>query len=593
MSASDEATTHDAAGVRRATAAASDPARAGAPGLERALRHLADVVASVPDGLETEGADALRATRDRLVRDVAATAGRTRDPDAPLLVVLGGVTGAGKSTVTNTLVGRSVVRTGVIRPTTATPTLVVHPTGARWFRDERVLPGLPRVDDAAGRVAGEVLVVVEDPAIPEGLALVDAPDVDSVSEANRELADRLLDAADVWVWFTTAGKYADEESMRYVRRAADRHTSMIIALTQVRAADRLEVVTDLRGKLADAGAEDAPIAVVPWAEVRDGRLPDDAVAELSATVLPLSSPAGRREHRQRTLDGALDRLPAEVAPLVDGLRDQLEQARQLTAEAASAYGKATRDFGAAIEEGLPLQQEVLSRWNRFVGGSRLLRLAEEASGQARTWLRSLLEATADSKEERLEREVKAEVADTVGDVGVRLGDLAAADLAEAWWRRRAGRRLLAEQPGLGRASEDLRPRIEAGVRDWQDHVVDLVATAGAERRVRARWVSTLVNAAATGAIVVALASTGGLTGAEAGIATAAGAANQTLLTKLLGAQNLRWLVNEARADLTSRFEAVAADERQRATRAVAEATPEPELVERLEAAVGAVADARR
>lgn len=575
------------------SAPGSDAPDAARVGLPAALTELSGTLAELPDGLDTRDAPAARAQRDRLVRDVAASAARARDLDAPLLVVLGGVTGAGKSTVTNSLVGRSVVRTGVIRPTTATPTLVVHPDDTGWFRGDRVLPGLPRVADATGRVGGEVLVVVEDAAIPSGLALVDAPDVDSVSEANRELADRLLDAADVWVWFTTAGKYADEESMRYVRRAAERHTSMIVALTQVHAPDREEVVVDLRAKLADAGAADAPIVVVPWTEVTDGRLPDPALAELSAAILPLATPAGRRDHRRRTLEGALDRLPEDVGELLAWLDGQLEEARLLTADAATAYAKATRDFAASIEEGLPLQQEVLSRWNRFVGGNRILRLAEEASGQARTWLRSLLEATADSREERLEREVKLEVADTVGDVAVRLGDLAAADLAEAWRRRPSGRRILADNPTLERASPDLRERTEAAVAAWQDHVVELVATTGSERRTRARWVSTLVNAAATGAIVVALASTGGLTGAEAGIATAAGAANQTLLTKLLGAQNLRWLINAAREDLTARFDRLAAAERQRASRAVAEGTPDPELRTRIGTALASVADARR
>ncbi|MBW3620158.1 MAG: ABC transporter, partial [Actinobacteria bacterium] len=510
-------------------AASSDPTDDSDAPLPAALHALARTLADLPDGLDTPDAPAARAARDRIARDIAATAARARDLDAPLLVVLGGVTGAGKSTTANSLVGRNVVRTGVVRPTTATPTLVVHPDDAHWFRGSRVLPGLPRVADATGEVAGEVLVVVEDPAIPPGLALVDAPDVDSVSDANRELADRLLDAADVWVWFTTAGKYADEESMRYVRRAAERHTSMIVALTQVHAPDRDEVLEDLDGKLADAGAAGAQVVVVPWTEVVDGRLPASASAELSAAVLPLAAPEARRAHRRRTLEGALDRLPDDVAQVAGWLDTQLEEARLLTADAATAYARATRDFAVAIEEGLPLQQEVLSRWNRFVGGNRILRLAEEASGQARTWLRSVLVATADSREERLEREVKVEVADTVGDLATRLGDLAAADLAEAWSRRSAGRALLAAEPQLGQASPDLRARTVAEVAAWQDHVVDLVATTGSERRTRARWVSTLVNAAATGAIVVALASTGGLTGAEAGIATAAGAANQTLL----------------------------------------------------------------
>ena len=44
--------------------------------------------------------------------------------DAPLLAVVGGSTGAGKSTLVNSLVGRMVTQPGVIRPTTTSPVLV-------------------------------------------------------------------------------------------------------------------------------------------------------------------------------------------------------------------------------------------------------------------------------------------------------------------------------------------------------------------------------------------------------------------------------------------------------------------------------------
>lgn len=574
---------------------AHPPPPPGAPraDLVAALEELADLLDAPAGELATTHAEAERQHRQRLARDVRASAARARDVDAPLLVVLGGVTGAGKSTVTNSLVGREVVRTGVIRPTTSTPTLVIHPEDRPWFDGDRVLAGLPRVRTSTGAATGEVLVVVEDDAVPVGLALLDAPDVDSVSEANRDLADRLLDAADLWIWFTTAGKYADEESMRYVRRALRRRTPIVIALTQVRPDDRQEVLDDLRAKLEAEGAGDLEVEVVPWSPVEEGQVPRSAVGGLRDRLLPLAPRDARVEQRRRTLDGALDALPAEIAAVTDALRGQLDAARQLTAEAAAAYGKAARDFAAALEEGLPLQDEVLSRWNRFVGGGRVLRLAEEASGHARSWLRSLLDSTADGREERLEREVKVEVADTVADLGVRLGDLAAADVASAWHDRPAGAALLATTPGLDRAGADLRDRTVAVVAAWQDHVVELVATQGAERRTRARWVTTLLNVAATGAIVLALAQTGGLTGAEAGIATAAGAANQTLLARLLGAQNLRWLVRTAREDLAGRFEAVLADERQRFGRAVGEAAPDPDLTERLDEAVAAVEAARR
>src|SRR3712207_8459577 len=60
--------------------------------------------------------------------------------DAPLLAVVGGLTGAGKSTLVNSLVGRRVTAPGVISPTTRATVLVHHSSDARWFTDDRILP---------------------------------------------------------------------------------------------------------------------------------------------------------------------------------------------------------------------------------------------------------------------------------------------------------------------------------------------------------------------------------------------------------------------------------------------------------------------
>ncbi|MFD0469559.1 hypothetical protein ACFQ0B_15540 [Nonomuraea thailandensis] len=69
---------------------------------------------------------------------------RLRALDAPLLAVVGGSTGAGKSTLVNSLVGADVAEPGVLRPTTLVPTLVVSPADRSWFMGQNVLPGLSR-----------------------------------------------------------------------------------------------------------------------------------------------------------------------------------------------------------------------------------------------------------------------------------------------------------------------------------------------------------------------------------------------------------------------------------------------------------------
>ena len=119
---------------------------------------------------------------------------RLRAQGAPLLVVVGGSTGAGKSTLVNSLLGQHVSVPGVLRPTTRSPVLAHHPLDERWFSTDRVLPGLARLtsDEASATGGARQLRLVAADALAQGLALLDAPDIDSVEVANRELAAQLL-----------------------------------------------------------------------------------------------------------------------------------------------------------------------------------------------------------------------------------------------------------------------------------------------------------------------------------------------------------------------------------------------------------------
>jgi energy-coupling factor transporter ATP-binding protein EcfA2 len=138
---------------------------------------------------------------------------RARALDAPLLAVVGGSTGAGKSTLVNALVGAEVSPAGVLRPTTRGPVLVCHPSDAAAFAGPRVLPGLDRHTGAGAGGPGELRVVVSERLDP-GLALLDAPDIDSVVEGNRRLAAALLAAADLWLFVTTASRGASSARAR-------------------------------------------------------------------------------------------------------------------------------------------------------------------------------------------------------------------------------------------------------------------------------------------------------------------------------------------------------------------------------------------
>ena len=70
-------------------------------------------------------------------------------------------------------------------------------------------------------------------ALPAGLALLDAPDIDSVVTANRVLAAQLMAAADLWIFVTTAARYADAVPWDLLLDASERGASVAIVLDRV------------------------------------------------------------------------------------------------------------------------------------------------------------------------------------------------------------------------------------------------------------------------------------------------------------------------------------------------------------------------
>src|SRR3990170_1558722 len=147
--------------------------------LEGALTALRAAVAPVTFPLPlAEAADQQRAAAEITSQLDDYVLPRLATIDAPLLTVVGGSTGAGKSTLVNSLVGRRVSAPGVIRPTTRAPVLVHHSADAAWFTDDRILPGLARSSGDTNDLRS--LKLVSDDSIPPGLAILDAPDIDSV-----------------------------------------------------------------------------------------------------------------------------------------------------------------------------------------------------------------------------------------------------------------------------------------------------------------------------------------------------------------------------------------------------------------------------
>jgi hypothetical protein len=515
-----------------------------------ALEELRSAVAATSLELEIDGVAAARADRDALVRQADDyLLPRLRELGAPLLAVVGGSTGAGKSTLVNSLLGVEVSRPGVLRPTTRAPVLVCHPQDRARFEGDRVLPGLARTTGPTPGGEGTVHLVSSE-ALPVGLAVLDAPDIDSVVRRNRELAAELLAAADLWIFVTTAARYADAVPWDLLADAGARGAAMAVVLDRVPPDAVDEVEADLRRMLAEHGVRTALVHPVRESALTDGLLPETEVAPLRSWLLDLGRDAEARATVIRTtLEGALDEVERRAAALAAAAAAQADAADRLRDHVRREYAAGREEIDDALGSGALLRGEVLARWHDVVGAGELMRnvQARVSSVRDRLWaaVTGRPSATAGVQEA-----VESGVA-TLVRVGA---DHAAEGTATRWRREPAGRTLLAGRDDLARASTALVAGLPDEVRSWQGAVLDLVRAEGAEKRTSARIASYTVNGAGLAVMLAVFVQTAGLTGAEMAIAGGTTAAGQKLLEAIFGDQAIRSLAKRAREDLLARVD---------------------------------------
>ncbi|CAN5667558.1 dynamin family protein [soil metagenome] len=556
-----------------------------APSIVDRLAHVRERLRAAGFPLATAGAAEAGSERDELIGQIDDyLLPRLLSLDAPVLTVLGGSTGAGKSTLMNSLVGRQVSVAGVLRPTTRVPVLVCHPAEVGWFSDDRILPGLARSTGGTRSEEGELHLVVDQDVV-SGLALLDAPDIDSVEEANRELGSQLLAAADLWLFVTTAARYADAVPWDFLRAAQARSTSLAVVLNRVPPGAEGVVAEHLAAMLRKEGLEDAPLFVVREAQLSGGLVHEEEIAPVRRWLNGLIADAEARDGVVRTtLEGALGNLRQRVPLLATHLDEQAAAGRRLRAEVDRAYESARRSVAEPLADGRLLRGEVLSRWQYVVGTGDLMRSLESRLG----WLRDRVQEVVMGRPSAVS-EVATAVETSIETLVGAAADAAAERVVEAWRGLPGGGQLLTGAEGrMDRSAPAFRPALSASVRGWQAFVLELVAAEGASKRAIGRALSLGVNGLGVALMVAMFAQTGGLTGGEVVVAGGTAAVSQKLLEALFGDQAVRQLTARARADLLQRVGDLLDEEAARFRALIAAVSPAPGLAEELRTGAAAL-----
>jgi energy-coupling factor transporter ATP-binding protein EcfA2 len=474
--------------------------------------------------------------------------------DAPLLAVVGGSTGSGKSTLVNSLVGSVVSQCGVLRPTTRLPVLVHHPKDEPWFNGSRILPNLARITGVDGPAGGArddhtAISLVSSQTLPAGLALLDAPDIDSVVHANRDLAGQLFLAADLWLFVTTAARYADAVPWEFLRGASEHGTSVAIVLDRVPPDAMEEIRTHLASMLRERGLASAPIFTIAETTVTaDGLLSEREIARLRSWLSALARDAKARSIVvRRTLDGVLKSLPDSVLTLSGASAEQELAATALHLEVKAAYLDAMQSVENAMTDGTLLRGEVLARWQEFVGTGQFLRQVEAGISRLRDRIAAAVKGNSPPTS-GLGEALQSGVAELL----TAQSRDARATVLRRWRQLPGGSALVAAHPELAAGAPETVDNVERLVLGWQREVRDMVRAESGDKRTTARVLSFGVNGVGVILMLLVFSQTGGLTGGEAGIAGGSALLAQRILEAIFGDQAVRKLAARARLKLMVR-----------------------------------------
>jgi energy-coupling factor transporter ATP-binding protein EcfA2 len=513
--------------------------------LEAALLNLRKRVAAIPLVFEVEGSADIKAERAKLLSQIDDyLLPRVRRSAAPVLVALVGSTGAGKSTLVNSIVGSKVSATGVRRPTTNSPVLACHPDDIDWFAENNFLPTLPRVRQEGLARPGRdgLLVLAASEGMPRGVALLDTPDIDSVVKAHHEFAYQFLDASDLWLFMTSSSRYADGPVWEILQHARDRRAALGVVLSRVPQAHRQELTDHFEAMLDANGIRSADRFVILETPLLDGMLPPDAYQQIREWLADTAQRADRRVAvLTQTMSGVLDTFKTRVPKVAAHVEAQVVLRSQLRRHAADAFQSALADAEKGLRGSALLHGEVLARWQDCVESGDLS-ARKAAKGKAKRARRGPQRLAA----------LSSALREAVESFIISLADQAAEQVDSRWRESPAGALLLSDaaaerargeqvkqifESAFGDnklpATSDLSARAARAVAAWQDHLAHLARDAG-ER-----------NPEALG-LVMAVAMLAEGSAGSSGAGTVATAANE-----LLTARTTRTV--QDRADLLDRI----------------------------------------
>jgi hypothetical protein len=325
--------------------------------------------------------------------------------------------------------------------------------------------------------------------------------------AHYDFAYQFLDASDLWLFMTSASRYADAPVWELLQHARDRGAALGVVLSRVPPSHRAELVGHFNAMLDANGVQAENRFVIPETGIVDGVLPDDIFQPIRDWLNETAQHSDRRVAvLGKTMSGMLDTFKTRVPRLAAHVDAQVVLSTRLRREAENAYANALAEFDESTHGGRLLAGEVLARWQDYAASGDLgaaLRGKRGVSGirrggkRARTdatttrfaalevALRAALQALVVSVSDRAAEQVARVWRDNPGGAPLLVaaeetrvrGERATREFESAFGKSaddRPGGDLAAKQGSFDRSSPDLSLRVSRAVSAWQDQLMRLV-----------------------------------------------------------------------------------------------------------------------
>jgi hypothetical protein len=280
-------------------------------------------------------------------------------------------------------------------------------------------------------------------------------------------------------------------------------------------------------------------------------------------------------------------LGGRVLTLSAATAEQNAAGAAMHQEVTAAYVAALKSVERAMNDGTLLRGEVLARWQEFVGTGEFLRQVEAGISRLRDRITAAVKGNPPPTSD-LGEALQSGVAELL----TAQERAAVATVLRRWRQLPGGSGLVAAHPELATPESEGTANVDRLVRDWQGEVLELIRAEGSDRRTSARVLSFGVNGVGVILMLLVFSQTGGVTGAEVGIAGGSALLAQRILEAIFGDQAVRDLAAKARGQLMVKTELLYAVEQARLHAAVAAFAVNATQADRLKAASAALEDVR-